>query len=324
MPRNLFRNRLLHSRINGFSTTGFTLIEVVVAMAILGVALTVIIELFSGGLRLGRTSVEYTRAVNYARMKMEEIAVKPLTDEGNEEGKFDETYRWQVAVKRVDLLPEEKGAALKPPVQLFQIKINVLWKSGIKERSTALETYRTIKPEEYEEEELNFFTFLLAKSRGFTLIEVVITLTVLSLILLIILGAFRLGLSAWEKGESTKEEYQKVRIISQLISQQIKSIVPYKIKTQKAEGDYLAFEGKVRSLRFVSAFPIKGKQPEGFVYAIYEFKEGGREGGRLVLYEQRALTRNFFEEEPKEEVGPFPCWREFQMSASNIIGRKIP
>jgi general secretion pathway protein J len=148
---------------------------------------------------------------------------------------------------------------------------------------------------------VNFFTFLLAKSLGFTLIEVVITLTVLSLILLIILGAFRLGLSAWEKGESTKEEYQKVRIISQLISQQIKSIVPYKIKTQKAEGDYLAFEGKVRSLRFVSAFPIKGKQPEGFVYTIYEFKEGGREGGRLVLYEQRALTRNFFEEEPKEE-----------------------
>src|SRR4030042_1900566 len=101
---------------------------------------------------------------------------------------------------------------------------------------------------------------------GFTLVEVMVTLTVLGFVLLMILGAFRLGLSAWEKGESTKEEYQKVRIISQLISQQIKSIVPYKVKTQKAEGDYLAFEGKVRSLRFVSAFPIKGKQPEGFVY----------------------------------------------------------
>jgi hypothetical protein len=25
MARNLFKNRLLHSRINGFSTTGFTL-----------------------------------------------------------------------------------------------------------------------------------------------------------------------------------------------------------------------------------------------------------------------------------------------------------
>jgi general secretion pathway protein J len=131
---------------------------------------------------------------------------------------------------------------------------------------------------------------------------VVVTLTILGFILLIIFGAFRLGLSAWERGESTKEEYQKVRIISQLISQQIKSIVAYKIKTQKAEGDYLAFEGNAHSLKFVSALPIKAKQPEGFVYAIYEFKEGGSEGGRLVLYEQRVLNKDFFAEEPKEEA----------------------
>jgi general secretion pathway protein J len=138
---------------------------------------------------------------------------------------------------------------------------------------------------------------------GFTLIEVIVTLTVLGFILLIIFGAFRLGLSAWERGESTKEEYQKVRIITQLISQQIKSIFPYKIKTQKAEGNYLAFEGKGHSLKFVSTLSIKAKQPEGFVYAIYEFKEGGSEGGRLILYEQRVLNRDFFEEEPKEELG---------------------
>jgi len=142
-----------------------------------------------------------------------------------------------------------------------------------------------------------------SSTTGFTLIEVIVTLTVLSFILLIIFGAFRLGISAWERGESTKEEYQKVRIITQLISQQIKSIVPYKIKTEKAEGDYLAFEGKGHSLKFVSTLSMKAKQPEGFVYAIYEFKEGGKEGGRLILYEQRALNRDFFEEEPKEEQG---------------------
>ncbi len=35
---------------------GFTLIEVVIALALLGIGLTVILELFSGGLRLARTS----------------------------------------------------------------------------------------------------------------------------------------------------------------------------------------------------------------------------------------------------------------------------
>jgi general secretion pathway protein J len=144
-------------------------------------------------------------------------------------------------------------------------------------------------------------------SRGFTLIEVTITLTVLGFILLIIFGAFRLGLSAWEKGESTKEEYENVRIISQLISRQIKSIVPYKVKTQKAEGDYLAFEGKPQAMKFVSAVSMKAKQPEGFVYAIYEFEEGRKGEGRLVLYEQRALNKDLFEETPKEESGVSLC-----------------
>jgi general secretion pathway protein J len=144
-------------------------------------------------------------------------------------------------------------------------------------------------------------------SRGFTLLEVIVTMTILGLILLIISGAFRLGLSAWERGESTREEYQKVRAISQLVCQQIKSSIPYKIKTQKAEGDYLAFEGKPHSLKFVSALPIKAREPQGFVYAIYEFQEGGEEGGRLVYYEQRVLNKNFFEEKPDEELGVSLC-----------------
>ncbi len=93
-----------------------------------------------------------------------------------------------------------------------------------------------------------------------------------------------------------------MRIVSQLITQQVKSAVPYKIKPQKAEGDYLAFEGNARSLRFVSALPVRGKQPEGLVYAKYEFKEEGSEGGRLILYEEKALNKDFFAEEPKEEL----------------------
>jgi general secretion pathway protein I len=135
-----------------FSTAGFTLIEVVVAMAILGVALTVIIELFSGGLRLARTSAEYTKAINYARMKMEEIAVKQKMEEGTQEGEFDHTFRWQVETKKVDVLPIEKGIDFTPPTELFQVKVNVLWKSGSRERSTRLETYRTIKLEDKEKQ----------------------------------------------------------------------------------------------------------------------------------------------------------------------------
>jgi prepilin-type N-terminal cleavage/methylation domain-containing protein len=74
----------------------------------------------------------------------------------------------------------------------------------------------------------------LTVSSGFTLIEVIVTLTILGFIVLMISGTFRLGLSSWEKGDSIKEDYQKIRMISQLVSRQMKSLVPYKIKTEKA------------------------------------------------------------------------------------------
>jgi len=126
---------------------GFTLIEVVIALAILGIGLTVIIELFSGGLRLARISEEYTRGANYARIKMGEIASQQGIKEGDEEGKFDETYRWEVGVKKIDILPIEKTIEFKPPVEFYQIKVTILWKSGSKERSMSAESYKTVKPE---------------------------------------------------------------------------------------------------------------------------------------------------------------------------------
>jgi general secretion pathway protein I len=137
---------------DGAVRSGFTLIEVVVAVAILSVALTVIIELFAGGLRLARISEEYTMAVNYGRIKMEEIAVSPKMEEGSEEGKFDETFHWQVGVKKVDVLPIEKRPEFKVPVELFQIQVKVIWKSGSRERSASVETYKTIRVEEDEKE----------------------------------------------------------------------------------------------------------------------------------------------------------------------------
>lgn len=143
--------------------------------------------------------------------------------------------------------------------------------------------------------------FYVSVSSGFTLIEVIVTLTILGFIVLMVSGTFRLGLSSWERGDAIKEDYQKIRMGSQLVSRQMKSLVPYKIRTEKAEGNYLAFDGKAHSLRFVSALAIKAKRPEGFVYAVYQFKDDAEKKGRLVLYEQRALNKDFFEDDLKED-----------------------
>jgi general secretion pathway protein J len=144
--------------------------------------------------------------------------------------------------------------------------------------------------------------FFRGPAAAFTLLEVMVTLTIMGFVLLMIFGVFRLGIAAWEKGEASKEEYQRIRIASQLISRQLKSAVPYKVKTQKAEGDFLAFEGKARSLKFVSALSLRAQKPSGLVYAFYEFRQGEKGGGRLLLYEGRVLNKDFLGENPPEEA----------------------
>ncbi len=138
------------NRNNAGCANGFTLIEVVVATAILAISLTVIIELFAGGLRLARVSKEYTKAVNYANAKMEEITSQQTLEEGTAEGEFDETFHWRVTMDRVNLLPTEKPSDVKPPIQLFKIRVDVLWKPGSQERSASVETYRTMKVKDDE------------------------------------------------------------------------------------------------------------------------------------------------------------------------------
>ena len=141
----------------------------------------------------------------------------------------------------------------------------------------------------------------LNRQSGFTLLELVITITILSLILLVIAGALRLGSDAWERGEEKAERYQKSRAAFSLLSQQLKSAYPYKIKATKAEPDFFAFQGASDSLRFVSSFSMKSRRPEGLVFVTYRIEEGKSSGKVLKVCEQRVLNKNFTEETPKDD-----------------------
>jgi hypothetical protein len=50
-------------------------------------------------------------------------------------------------VKRVELLPAAMETDYRPPMDLYQVQVRVLWKSGAKERATRIETFKAVKPE---------------------------------------------------------------------------------------------------------------------------------------------------------------------------------
>ena len=129
-------------------SAGFTLLEVLVSMAILAICLTIIMELFSGGLKSARLSERYVRAAFLAREKMEEILLAKRLSEGIMEGVYGEGFRWRVAIHPAEAVEENQP---KLPFETFDIHVRVTWKEGGLHKSFEIETLQIATQEETDQ-----------------------------------------------------------------------------------------------------------------------------------------------------------------------------
>ena len=121
---------------------------------------------------------------------------------------------------------------------------------------------------------------------GFTLLELIISLTILGVVLLIIFGALRIGTRAWEKGEKDIAVYQRQRAVLGLLSQQIASASVHEIKLGD---DAFYFRGSERKMEFVSRMPIVPGAQTGVVFVTYEIEDVAEEATvQLKLFEKDA------------------------------------
>lgn len=120
---------------------GFTLIEVIVAIAILAISLVMIMQLFSGGLRVSRTSRDYTRAIVYAKDKMEELHIEPVQGSGE----FEDGFKWESEVYPFDEYEEKLE---NTDINLLKIKVKVIWSNiANQQKSVELISLKTIEKE---------------------------------------------------------------------------------------------------------------------------------------------------------------------------------
>jgi len=88
-------------------------------------------------------------------------------------------------------------------------------------------------------------------SRGFTLLELIISLTIFSLVAMIVYATLNLGAGAADRGEARSIENQRARAALALISRQLKSAYPLVLQ---AEGEtFVYFSGEPDAVSFVSA-----------------------------------------------------------------------
>ncbi len=119
----------------GSAESGFTLLEVVVALAIFAAGALAIIELFSGSLRLSEGARDVSAAQVYATQRMEEALLAPDPVPGVEQGAFGEKYRWET---RTTQEPAEGDIRYRE----MRIQVIIRWDDGLQERSVDLSARR--------------------------------------------------------------------------------------------------------------------------------------------------------------------------------------
>jgi general secretion pathway protein I len=104
------------------SSAGFTLLEVLVAFAILSVAVVAIIQGFAQGLRLLKVAGDHQRAVLLADQKAREVVNPVEAHDKGQEGAFD----WERTVSIVTTPDLERTPATRK-WHVYQIDVKVRW-----------------------------------------------------------------------------------------------------------------------------------------------------------------------------------------------------
>jgi len=133
---SLGRNLSSHS-------AGFTLLEVVVAMTIVGIGVVTLLEIFSSGLRLGSRSSAATEAMTYGRQAMDEILLRQKIEEGAQQGSLNERTRWKLGIEPVREASDT--LSLSSAWELKEITLNLRVADAGGDRTVELRTYRLVR-----------------------------------------------------------------------------------------------------------------------------------------------------------------------------------
>jgi general secretion pathway protein J len=134
----------------------------------------------------------------------------------------------------------------------------------------------------------------LKRQSGFTLLELLLALSILSVILVVILGALRITVRAWEKGENVLSVQQRSRTILDQLDRQLSSAAV--LMSGQEDQPLVTFAGDSRSVEFTSSLPLVSKIQFGPVHVKYEIETGPGGKKRLLLYEKTITAEDYLSE----------------------------
>ena len=144
MLNQRFKNTSIPQGKIGAAQGGFSLLEILIAFSILAFSITILLNIFSGGLRRTMVSEEYQQAVIIAQSKLAAAGVEEALDNGTQSGDIERKYFWSVQVEAFNL--DKMGLdADNQNVVPYQVKVTVEWLAGRNNRQFELTTIKLAK-----------------------------------------------------------------------------------------------------------------------------------------------------------------------------------
>jgi prepilin-type N-terminal cleavage/methylation domain-containing protein len=123
---------------------GFTLLEVAVALAILGVGVVSCLQIFSGSLRLQDRALRQSRAVLHARAAMDALLFQPEIVDHTEERDTADGFRTKILVRHAGAEEglDEDDLDFASDVSLRYLQVDVTWQDGVGAKIYTLKSMR--------------------------------------------------------------------------------------------------------------------------------------------------------------------------------------
>ncbi len=110
------------------------------------------------------------------------------------------------------------------------------------------------------------------KSHGFTLIEVLIGMTLLSLMVVLLFSSLTIGAKSWEQGEKKITDVNEIAVVQQFFNHHLAHATPQWNDFDPEKDRLFSFQGKKETLQFVAAFPASAERA-GLQLFLLELKE---------------------------------------------------
>jgi len=125
--------------------------------------------------------------------------------------------------------------------------------------------------------------------RGFTLIEVLIAMTLLSIMVVLLFSSLRICAQSWEQGENKITEVNEVAVVYNFFQRHLSSAIPLwndfaasGAATENKDKTF-SFQGKKQFLQFVSVFPASAGRSGMQLFSIRPQQQDGEQVIKVTL-----------------------------------------